>query len=447
MSIRNRIHFILAAAVLALLLTGCIIRPPEELFRLPMQTEEYNSLREAIGRVMGPDMSYSSPISGTNQQPVQMADLDGDGEDEAIVFLKAAGEHPLRTFVFDRIGDSFRNVCVIEGDGSDFAQVEYAQLDGTDGLEIIIGRQLNNQVLQSIGAYSLQDGSPVELMSASYSEFSIVDLDGDGCRDLFLLRFTSEGRAGVAELYRCRSGEMEREPELTLSVGIGSIRSIQTGNLTDGQLAIFVSGVLSDSSIITDIFTILDDRFSSISSSDDLGLHSEVVRGFNAYVTDIDEDGLMEIPEVVPLPHYTGTDDETVYSAIRWYGLDPAALELTLRETTFHSYTGGWFFAMPERIGSNFLVSRGNPVSGANGVIFYDNSGTEAPEILFTVYSFTGSERSMLASADGRFSVGTKSDTAYSVLLGPAAQRLGLSQAELTAMFRYIRINWNSGET
>ena len=47
----------------------------------------------AIDEVMAADgCSYSAPVSGSNQQSVQLVDLDGDGEEEAIVFARTAGE-------------------------------------------------------------------------------------------------------------------------------------------------------------------------------------------------------------------------------------------------------------------------------------------------------------------------------------------------------------------
>lgn len=428
-----------------LLLTGCIIRSPEELYSLPEQSDEYDNLQTAISAIMTEDMQYSSPVSGTNRQPVQMADLDGDGQNEAVVFLKTGGEMPLKAYVFDRVGRDYQNVFVIEGDGSAFAQVEYAQIDGADGVEIIIGRQLNGQVLQSIGAYSIQNGQLVELMSSSYSELALADIDGNGNRDLFLMRFVSEGHAGVAELYRWIDGDMVREPEQSLSVGVSAVRNIQVGNLTADLPAIFIGGVLADSSIITDVFCFQNGEFTCISSANDLGLHSHTVRGYNVYCSDIDGDGIVELPDVVQLP--TVLPEEDAYYAIRWMEYAPKLESKTVKMTTYHHYSGGWYLRIPERLGLDFTISRDNTIAGVSGLVFRLAQEDGPGEELFTIYAFTGSDRNAAAAADGRFQLGAKSDTTYAAMLGDGAERLELTQAELVSMFRFIRVDWNSGET
>ena len=134
--------------LLALVLSGCFVKTVDELYTLPKHSDEYNNLQQAIDQLMAQGAAYSAPVSGANQQSVQLADLDGDGEDEAIVFLKTGGEKPLGAYIFDLVDGNYENIAVIEGSGSAFASADYVQLDNEGGLEIIIGRKLSDQVLQ-----------------------------------------------------------------------------------------------------------------------------------------------------------------------------------------------------------------------------------------------------------------------------------------------------------
>ena len=118
------------------------------------------------------------------------------------------------------LGTTNSCVAVIEGGGTAFASAEYVQLDNESGVEILIGRKLSDQVIQTLGIYSLSDGHIVELMNANYSEYTLADLDGDGNKDIFLIRFDAEQAQGVAELYRFRDGQMAREPEAQLTAGV-----------------------------------------------------------------------------------------------------------------------------------------------------------------------------------------------------------------------------------
>ena len=75
---------LICALMAALLLSGCA-RTIDELYSPPKRSEEFSRLQAAIDIAMA-GLNYSAPLSGEHQQAVQMADLDGDGSDEYLVF-------------------------------------------------------------------------------------------------------------------------------------------------------------------------------------------------------------------------------------------------------------------------------------------------------------------------------------------------------------------------
>ena len=96
---KKRILFLLLVSLTALLFTGCAMQTVEEMYALPKRSEEFNEMQSAIDTAMY-GMTYASPQSGENQQTVQMADLNGDGVDEILVFAKGATEKPLQFLIF-----------------------------------------------------------------------------------------------------------------------------------------------------------------------------------------------------------------------------------------------------------------------------------------------------------------------------------------------------------
>ena len=87
----------LMAGVLTLLTSGCgFAFSPEELYSLPALPAEYTELNNCINQIIDGGAEYAAPVSGTNIQPVQMKDLDGDGQQEAVAFFRnSADEKPL----------------------------------------------------------------------------------------------------------------------------------------------------------------------------------------------------------------------------------------------------------------------------------------------------------------------------------------------------------------
>lgn len=436
---------LIGGLLLAVGLTGCSIRSVEELYALPRQSDAYYDLQNAMDQALPVGAAYSGPNSGSNQQAVQLADLDGDGRDEALVFVKTSGERPLKIYLFDRNGSSYENVAVIEGDGSAFDAVEYAQLDDQPGLEIVVGRQLSDQILQSVCVYRYQDGNVAELASASCSEFRVVDLDSDETRELFVLRMETEGRSGVAELYRYHNGVLEREQQAALSSGAGQVRRIVSGYVAQGVPAVFVASSYESDAIVTDIFALVDDSFQNIATQGQQGLNAQTVRSYQVYATDIDNDGIMELPMPVALPS-ASAEGETFWT-IDWYclGLDGSR---QMKLTTFHNYAASWYVVLPELWSGQLSVSREKSTSGMSAYTFSHWRGYDRePEEIFTIYAFTGEDRLTLAQEDNRFLLAEKGETAYSAELGLCTWAKKLTQEDLCAMFHFIYQDWNSGET
>jgi len=435
---------LLITAALSVLFGGCMMKSVAELYALPEQSPEYHSLQNALSQVVTGSTEYSSPMSGANRQPIQLADLNGDGINEAIVFLSTSGENPLKTCIFTQKDGRFVNTCVIEGSGSAFDRVEYAQLDGLGGNEIIIGRRIGNQTAQSIGVYSIVDGGAKEMMAATYSEFTITDLDGDGNRDLFLLRFNAETREGTAELYRCREGLLGREMQQNTTIAQSGLRQMNVGMLSQTYRGVFVSGVLEDGSSATDVYTFYEDVFTHVSSTGYLELQTPSVRGYDVFAEDVDGDGYIEFPQVIRLQSGVEDKPDAVQSLISWYNYDPEN-GLTFKETTYHSHAGGWFLRIPKRIGTDLQIGRGEELAGTPGLSFALSSGMS--DELFNIYMLTGSARDALTAEEDCFILSRRGDVTFAARLGVCAQQLNLTREEMEAMFGLIQVKWNSGET
>ena len=435
---------LMGALFSAAILTGCVGQSAEELYALPKQPDEYYELQTAIDQVLTSNASYSGPLTGNNQQAVQLADLDGDGRDEAIVFIKTVGERPLKAYIFDENEDrTYLNTGVIEGDGSAFDAVDYVQLDGEPGMEILLGRQLSEQITQSLCAYAYRDGHLVELMSTNYAEYTVADLDGDERGDIFVLRSQTEERSAVAELYRYVDGQMEREPEVPLSDGTKQIRRIVTGHVAQNLPAVFVASEYGENMIITDIFAFTGRDFRNISTNAEAGLSAQTVRSYNVYASDIDSDGLIELPAPVALP---SQNNEATYWVIDWYNLMPDGRR-EVKTTTFHSYLNGWYLELPDYWHDHLTVMREENSDGDRGYTFAKWNGREQDaEVVLTIHAFTGEDRLDRANSDDRFFLAEKGETVYAASFGDCIWAKQLTQDDVRAMFHFIQVDWNTGE-
>lgn len=426
----------------ALLLCGCSVTTVDQLYLLPKRSQDYNDLQSAIDSAMS-DLSYSAPLTGENQQNVQMADLDGDGDQEYLLFAKSTQEKPMRILVFQEIDGTFVNVDTVECNGSAFDQVEYVDMDARDGVEVIVGRQLNDQVIRSASVYTFTDEGLVQLVSVNYSKFLTTDLNSDGLSELFLLRpGPTDTDNGVAELYVMRGGTIERYNEVAMSQPADKLKRIIVGKLDGGKTAVFVASAVGDTALITDVYTIRDQKLVNVTLSNESGTSVQTMRNFYVYADDIDNDGIAELPSLITMRPLPGVMSGDMHHLIRWYAMTPDGDEI-YKMSTYHNFVGGWYLQVSGRWAEHLVVMH----QGYQTEFYIWDEEFTATEKLMTVYAFTGQNREEQGLSDGRFILQKTESVVYAASLEDVAKNYDLTQENSVYCFRLIQQDWKTGET
>lgn len=423
-------------AGLMLLLTGCSAVSADNLYALPQRSAEYRNLQAAVEAALGSG-SYSAPVSGANRQAVQQVDLDGDGVDETLVFCKQEGERPLKLLIFRRVEDNYEQVCTLEGDGSAFDSVQYAQLDGQPGQEILLSRRIGEQVQRFLSVYTMTGQDVYELMNSGYTACTVSDLDGDQRDDIFVLRANSEGLRAYAELYRFRDGELRKDAETSLSTDADSVKRILTGSIAENVPAVFVASAFDESNLITDVFALKQDVFTNLTQNAESGQSSQTVRNYYVYSTDIDSDKLIELPDTVPLRSVEGDEQSYGQYRIIWYNLN---LDGTRSDkiSTYHNFAEGWFLYLPEDWCGGLSVTKHRSEDGLAGTELSTlaEDGTRTP--LVTIYAMTGEKAQEQSVGCGRFLLTQRGDVFYAAELSEEA---GMDEEQLQARFSFISLD------
>lgn len=436
-------RFIFLVLLMAALFTlvGCHMRTIDQMYCLPKRSESYTNLQSQIDKAMG-QAEFHAPISGDNRQSVQMADLDGDGESEYIVFGKSNGENPLQVYFFDGDEGKYHLVERIESTGTAFQHVEYVQLDGLGGMEIVIGRQVSNQVSRSVNVYTLRDGKIQQLLVGNYSKFVCPDLDKDGRGELLLLRDgDSTAQNGIAELYCIRDGQMVKTASAKMSGKVDQIRRIMVSLLQDRANAVFVASSVDEEAIVTDVFSMVDGKFTNVSFSNELGTSVQTLRDHFVFADDIDDDGILELPDLISthLPDDAQLRQEQFL--IRWYAMNSDGTVVD-KQFTYHNYTDGWYLVLDSEIAPKMTV-----VPKGNSYEFYHwNADNTNAQKLMTIHMFTGQKREESAVLNNRFVLHRTDSAVFSGDLEVASGAFGMSRERMIKSFRLIQQDWFTGE-
>lgn len=454
----KRLTLAVLAAALALVLSGCFFRSVDQLYTVPQPPKDYEALQAQLSQVVAQGGEYAAPLSGEMIQSVQLQDLDGDGKQEAIAFFRLTGdEKPLKIYIFRQFGEEYRNTAIIEGAATAINSVEYVQMNDDPRKEIVVSWQMTAQI-HSLACYSIETGQVEEILRTDYDSYRLFDLDQDNQQELVIFRTPVEGMP-QAELYDY-DGALTLAGTAPLSAGAvtgadGGIKTnyltiLRTGYLMDREPAIFAVSSYGESGAITDIFTIRDGSFRNITLNPETGESGETVRFYTAVSErDINGDGIMEVPQPVPLADYRITGDTVNFWLIHWRQFDTYGNAVEIL-TTYHNVRDGWYFVLPEGWGSRLTLARSDlPGGGERSVTFSYWEGNEGiePKPFLTIYKLTGANRVTRSRRGNRFPILTVAggtDTIYAAEIRDGWDS-GLTEEDVKARFNIIRTDWYSG--
>lgn len=416
-----------------LLLCGCGLRTADEMYAVPARPAADYNLQDAINEAMS-GLDYAAPKAGTNQQIVQTVDIDGNGDVEYLLFAKGDSDNPLQIFIFDKQKDAYNLVDTISCNGSAFDRVEYVQMDEQPGNEIVIGYQLNDQLTGGLSVYTFQSGNLEQLLSTTYTQFLLTDLDDDVRKELFVVRpGTNEWSKGAAELYHLESGNLERSVELSLSSPAANIRRILLGKLQDGRNCVYVSSKNGDTALTTDIFSVVDNAFSNIGLTAEIPTTVQTIGNYFVDIVDIDGDGVQELPELMDMVQVT-QDGASTQKIIAWHSLD-AAGKGHRKTYTYHCYADGWFVELEPAWTEVLTASR----QGKRVDFFSWDKQYGVPIRLFSISVLTGQNREEQAEMNGNIRLYSTNNSIFVGEITSNGERYGVTADKLVNSFRLIQ--------
>ncbi len=424
----------------ALLLCGCQMRTVDQMYAPPKRSDDYNSLQTVISQSMT-GMEYSAPISGDNQQIVQMADLNGDDVMECLLFAKGGDNLPMHIMVFSMVNEEYVHTQTIDLPGSAFDKVEYALIDDQPGMEIVVGTQVSDQVSRSVSVYSFATGEAEQLVTEDYVSFLTVDLTDSGKKELFVIRAGSNDfDRGVVELFSFQDGVIQRSLELNLSETADNLKRILIGQLHGGKTAVYVASAVDEDTLITDVYAIVNGGFTNVSLSNESGTSVKTMRNYFVYADDMDSDGVMELPSLIPMRSIDKTWYGYDQNLIRWYSMADDGGEID-KLYTYHHFIGGWYLQIENAIAPNVSV-----VDLGNVCDFYVWEEGRPTKVM-SVHTMTGQSREAQSTSENRFILHKTESTIFAASLDNDAARFGFTQESVLRNFHMIHEHWNTGET
>ncbi|MCQ4021990.1 MULTISPECIES: hypothetical protein [unclassified Ruminococcus] len=373
-----------AIAITALILAGTMLTgcasggfDNSNLLRPPRTTGDKAQIQEIIEEKAGGDYTLKYPKDGSYRSAIIDKDLDGDDVNESIVFYKPSGnEEPTRILLIKNFGGTWKDIGDYPGGNTDVDKVEIGDITGNGTLDVIVGWSDKNGSVCTLSAYIVQEKTTAELkVKDTYNEFMLADMNGDKKQSIMLFSLVSESAdANVKMLqYDDESKSIFTRSSVAMSNAANQYLNFRFGKATKVTSGIFVDtfGVSGESETQ---FIYWDKKSSNlvnplyVQSDDKTSLNPTIRPSNEAVCTDIDENGLTDIPILTLMPHNSNEGTKLVAFQTTWNSYTPSTDTLSPLIETVTNAEKGYYFIIPDEWKGK--VTARNSISG-NSLTFY----------------------------------------------------------------------------
>mgnify|MGYP004644616929 FL=1 len=284
--------------------------------------------------------------------------------------------------------------------------------------------------------YSFADGQSSQLINTLYSKFLTTDLDEDGFEELVVIREgDTDVSAGSSVVYTLRNGTMERSREVRLSQRVEQIKRVKISRLQSGEPAVYISSTINDSAIVTDVLVSKNGDFLNINSTGRLAYSVKALRNYYLYMTDIDEDGVMELPSLMDMRSVDVSGSGDPQQLVYWYSVDSQGQQIP-KMYTFHNVEGGWYLQLnlTDEQAERFSVER----DGQDLNFYIWDKEFQQAKHLFSIHALTGKDRLQSAMTEDGFILYQTDSVLYTADLEPNSTAFGITQEGLTGSFHLM---------
>lgn len=341
------------AAAFCVSAAGCSAEEPGlgGLLTAPKMSEEQKQINDALVEAIGDDITLKYPTNGENRSAILIANIDDEDTDEAIVFYKytdsSLDEGTVRVNILDRDenGDWFSAID-FQGSGAEIDRIFISPLRADSADSLVIGYSTLSANENSFQVYSYSEENLDTVYTDTYSLLTVADLDSDGIYDILKTNSDSETGEETATVLEWEQDGFKTYANIEMSGYTQSYLSCRQGETESGSQAIFIDALKTDGDVKTDIITEGYGTYQNSSTVFKDKVLNKTLRQTGYLTSDVDGDGILEIPTTETMTGYSGEDAEqmTVWSVFK----DDFSLSEKYRG--YYNLSDGYFFSLPKEL-------------------------------------------------------------------------------------------------
>lgn len=211
---RKRCNALLSVLLCALLCACSAGNTTEELLRAPQTTPELSAVQRALNSYLGESLQLKYPRGGTEASPILFSDLDGDGQNEAVVlYLAASKGQNVHMAILESTDGAWVVAADTAGLSTEVAAVQTASLL-QGGTQLIISYANATLTDPFIAVYAYENEAVTRLLEQSYLAW--IAPESYGLQDLFLVSNPASAGSLHLQWYKAQDGALTQVQNVEL---------------------------------------------------------------------------------------------------------------------------------------------------------------------------------------------------------------------------------------
>ena len=295
---------ILTLLLAVLTLTGCSgLANKDNIINLlssPKLSQRESEIVAVIKEHLGQDIILKYPKQGNNISPVQLKDISANGTEEAVVLYTAPNTGGnVRIAVLSQNESGWNLEYDAEGYGTEIYKVIFADLDGKDDSQIIIGYTYADSSEKFLTIYNTEDGKIRDVQYQPCQDFLVEDITGDGIKDVILASLNADNKNTQLRVLSTQDSHI-----LTNL----AVKQLPVTNARVTNIAVSNTDFSDKKAIVTDytdnyfrVYTqrVYYDNYSFTTVMDSDVVQKRWVYDYDLNSKDVDGDGFIETPTVI----------------------------------------------------------------------------------------------------------------------------------------------------
>lgn len=319
----------LFAAVIAAaaLLSGCTslsLNDPD-ILALPKAGGNRAQIQSMIEKDAKGSYTLIYPETGEYKSGIIRHDLN-NGEEVVALYCAADGSPRMLTAV--KQDDNYTLYGSTDLYSANVHKLSFADIDSDGTEEIIISFDFGKEQ-DSLQAYLFDDKLSSLTVAESFTDYAVGDFDDNASADILLMKPAKGKTAAKASLLTYSDGGFSEKSSCDVDSDVLSYVNLRFGSISEDINGAIADGVLENGDYTTQLIyydlaahMLVNPLFLNNS-------YSQSVRSSTVRCTDINDDGIVEIPMCNLSEHTKDEDVETVCNLVHWCNYDPESMALS----------------------------------------------------------------------------------------------------------------------